>query len=125
MGKAVVYIASPYSEGDTGINVRFQCDVFDRLLTDGVVLPWPPLWSHFQHVVHPRPYKDWLDYDLALIRRGTFDACLRLHAHCLKLGYMQTYSPGADREVIAFEQLGRPVFYDVPALYRWAATWEA
>jgi hypothetical protein len=115
--KPLIYIASPYTKGDVAINTRFQCEVFDELLTDGIVLPFAPLWSHFQHTVFPRHYQDWIDYDLALIPR--FDACLRLKATYELLAYVQNASSGADGEVDLFLELGKPVFYSKESLYSW------
>lgn len=115
--KPVVYIASPYTKGDPGINTRFQCDVFNELMNDGLVWPVVPLWSHFQHIIHPRPYRDWIDYDLALLPR--YDACLRLNATNHVVGYVQAESSGADGEVAAFKRLNKPVFYDKASLYQW------
>lgn len=121
MSKPWVYIASPYTLGDQAINTRFQCEVFDKLLSDGIVLPYPPLWSHYQHILYPRPYQDWIDYDNELIKR--FDAVLRLDAsYEFSNGttYYQSESTGADNEVRQFEEMGKPVFYSIGALYEWA-----
>jgi hypothetical protein len=116
--RPVVYIASAYTKGDVAVNTHFQCAMFDRLMTDGKVWPVVPLWSHFQHTVFPRPYTDWIDYDLALIPR--YDACLRLTATCERLGnYSQADSSGADGEVREFQRLGKPVFYGLEELYQW------
>lgn len=115
--RPVVYIASPYTRGDVAINTRFQCEVFDTLMNDGVVWPVVPLWSHFQHILFPRKYQDWIDYDLALLPR--YDACLRLNAKYESLGYEQKDSTGADGEVAAFIKMGKPVFYSVEDLYAW------
>lgn len=117
----VVYIASPYSQGDRHLNTHFQCDVFDRFLMGGVVTPIAPLWSHFQHCIHPRPYADWLAYDLKILERC--DALIRLNAHLPHLGYKQAESNGADNEVIEAKRLGKPVFYDVISLYSWARSY--
>lgn len=114
--KPFVYIASPYTKGDPCINARFQCEVFDRLLGEGLVLPYAPLISHFQHTMFPRPYTDWVQYDLAIIPR--FDACLRLDARGPN-GYHESRSSGADGEVKLFTELGKPVFYSVADLYVW------
>jgi hypothetical protein len=65
----------------------------------------------------PRPYQDWVQYDLDIIPR--FDACLRLDAVGPN-GYAETRSSGADGEVALFKQLGKPVFYSVVDLYEWA-----
>src|SRR5690242_122747 len=107
--KPTVYIASPYTKGDIAINVRFQCEMFDRLLSDGEVLPVAPLWTHFQHTLFPRPYQDWIDYDQAMLR--LYDCCLRLEASYDLISYKQYESVGADAEVRAFEAMGKPVFH--------------
>jgi hypothetical protein len=118
VNKPIIYTASPYSRGDTAINTRYQMQVFDELMNDGVVWPVVPLWSHFQHILFPRKYQDWIDYDLALIER--FDACLRLNASYEPLDYHQAESTGADGEVRKFEELGKPVFTCKEGLYAWA-----
>lgn len=121
--RPIVYIASPYTRGDQSINTRFQCETFDKLMNDGVVWPYAPLWSHFQHGVFPRAYQEWIDYDLALCQR--FDACLRLDATFKGggLDYHQHESSGADGEVACFQRQGKPVFYNVEDLYKWVATY--
>lgn len=115
--KPLVYIASPYTKGDVGINTRFQCEIWDRMMDDGIVLPYAPLWSHFQHTLFPRPYEDWIEYDNALIPR--MDALVRLSAEFMPLGYFEDESSGADAEVILARSLGIPVFFDVGSLYLW------
>lgn len=115
--KPVVYVASPYTKGDTAMNVHFQCAVFDQLVSDGHVLPFVPLWTHFQHTVFPRPYKDWLAYDMEMIK--LCDCCLRLEAVNEKSGYRQFESAGADAEVEATRVMGKPVFFSIPELYDW------
>ena len=117
MRKPVVYIASPYTKGDVAINAHFQCKVFDQLLTEGRVLPVAPLWSHFQHILFPRPYEDWIAYDQAML--PLYDCCLRLDAELNRLAYRQSESSGADAEVASFRRLNKPVFESIEALYRW------
>ncbi len=111
-----VYIASPYTQGDPAINTRFQLRIWDALFDVGLI-PIAPLWSHFQHLHNPRPYRDWVDYDTEIIRRC--DACLRLTATEEAVGYRQQASAGADAEVRLFESLGKPVFTDFRALMDW------
>jgi hypothetical protein len=118
MGRPVVYIASPYSKGDPAINTHFQCEIWNRLVDDGVVWPVAPLWSHFQHTLYPRKYEDWVAYDMALIPR--YDACLRLKAEYSRMEYTEERSTGADNEVAEFKRLGKPVFYSIEELYVWA-----
>ena len=121
--KPVVYVASPYTKGDPAINTHFQCKVFDQLMTDGIVWPVVPLWTHFQHTLFPRHYQDWIDYDMALLAR--YDACIRLSASLPHLGYEVIGSSGADNEVAAFRELGKPVFFSVARCYEWANQREA
>jgi hypothetical protein len=78
LDKPIVYVASSYTKGDVAVNVHFQCGIFDQLLTGGKVIPVVPLWSHFQHLLFPRPYQDWIDYDQALLK--LYDCCPRLSA---------------------------------------------
>lgn len=115
--KPTVFIASPYTRGDPAINTHFQCQMFDRLLTEGKVLPVVPLWTHFQHLLFPRPYADWLAYDQAMLR--LYDCCLRLDATHEASGYCESKSSGADAEVETFRRLGKPVFFSVDSLYAW------
>lgn len=118
MNKPVIYVASPYTKGDPAVNTHFQMRMFDRLMNDGVVLPVVPLWTHFQHCAFPRHYKDWIEYDLALLER--YDGCLRLDAaHEFANGeqYIVSESSGADDEVANFEEQGKPVFYSIADLY--------
>ncbi len=116
--KPHAYIASPYTRGDPAINTHFQCRVFDELMDAGLVLPVVPLWSHFQHLMFPRPSQDWIDYDLALLERC--DALLRLNAEHAGLDYLQSESSGADAEVAAALDKGLPLFGTVAALHQWA-----
>jgi hypothetical protein len=115
--KPVVYIASPYTKGDVAMNTHFQCKVFDRLLSDGKVLPVAPLWSHFQHTLFPRPYEDWIRYDQEML--CCYDVCLRLEATLPALDYQQNESSGADAEVKEFVRKGKMVFYSIEDLYAW------
>lgn len=126
--KPFVYVASPYTKGDPAINVHFQCEIFNNMIDEGSCIPYLPLWSHFQHLVFPRPYEDWIAYDNAWIEGHKFDACLRLNASCeMPNGtiYEEMKSSGADNEVALFEKLGLPVFYNFVDLYAWANDKEA
>lgn len=120
--KPLVYVASPYTRGHQGWNARAQCDAFDKLLDSGVVVPFTPLWSHFQEIVSPRPYESWLAWDFEMIARC--DAMLRLDAILPQVNYHECRSSGADREVEHMRKLGKPVFYSYEELYQWAATQE-
>ncbi len=115
--KPLVYIASPYTKGDVGINTRFQCQIWNDMMNDGRVLPYAPLWSHFQHTMFPRPYEDWIEYDNAIIPR--MDALVRLSAEYMPLGYFEDKSSGADAEVELARSHGLPVFFTLHTLYLW------
>ena len=104
MEKPKVYIASPYTLGDVAVNIRTQIDAADELMTKGFV-PFVPLYSHFQHMIHPRPYIDWVEIDLEWV--GACDCLLRLPGE----------SSGADDEIEFAEHLGIPVYYSFEELY--------
>jgi hypothetical protein len=100
-----VYIASPYTQGDVAMNVRKQIIVADELMElDIDICPVVPLFTHFQHMIRPRHYEDWMKIDLEKVKRS--DILLRLSGE----------SPGADREVKYAEGQGIPVVYSVEEL---------
>src|ERR1035438_10125519 len=103
MRKLLVYIASPYTIGDVAMNVKRQIDMVDELMNLGFA-PFAPLYSHFQHLVHQRPYQDWVEIDLVWVE--VCDCVLRLKGE----------SKGADGEVKLALELGKPVFYSVKEL---------
>ena len=92
-----VYVAGPYTKGDVAINVRTAIEAADTLLHWGY-LPHCPHLTHFWHLVCPRPYETWLDYDKAWLR--LCDAVVRLPGD----------SQGADQEVALARELGIPVY---------------
>ena len=95
--KPLVYVAGPYSGGDTNRNVQRALRVGDMIVAHGG-LPIVPHLFHLWDLVDPKPYKHWLDLDLDFILRC--DALYRLSGH----------SPGADKEVKVAKGLGIPVF---------------
>jgi nucleoside 2-deoxyribosyltransferase len=103
-----VYIASPYTKGDVAVNVKNQIDMADVLMNGGFA-PFVPLYSHFQHMAHPRPYQDWIKIDLEWVE--VCDVLLRLDGD----------SPGADGEIEFAESLGKPVFYNMKDLMEYKA----
>lgn len=117
MSKPIIYVASPYTKGDPCINTHFQIKIFNQLLDDNLVVPVIPLTSHFLHTVHPRPYKDWIQYDLDILR--VMDGCLRLTSEHKEMNYEVSESSGADGEVEHCKKLGKPVFYSIEELYKW------
>ena len=104
--KIKVYIASPYTKGDIAVNVKNQLDCADELMDLGFV-PYTPLYSHFQHMAHPRPYQDWVDIDFIWVE--VCDCLLRLPGE----------SSGADNEIQLAEELGKPVFYNKTDLFQY------
>jgi hypothetical protein len=101
--KVKVYIASPYTKGDVAVNVKRQLDMADELMTLGYA-PFAPLYSHFQHMAHPRPYQDWIAIDLEWVL--ACDVVLRLAGD----------SSGADGEVAFAREQGVPVVFSIPEL---------
>jgi len=98
-----VYIASPYTIGDVAVNVKTQIDCANELMNLGFA-PFVPLYSHFQHMVHPRPYQDWIKLDNEWVL--ACDAVLRLEGQ----------SSGADGEVKLAKENNIPVFYSIDQL---------
>ena len=80
-----VYIAGPYTHGDTAANVASAMEMF-HILADGGHFPYCPHLSHFLHMHRQRDYEFWMRQDFAWI--DVCDVVVRL------LGK----SPGADRE---------------------------
>jgi len=95
-----VYIAGPYTKGDVALNVRAAIDASHELMNMGYA-PFVPHFSHFQHMIHPREYEDWLTYDFVWVRQ------------CEALVRLPGESADADREVELAKELGIPVFYSV------------
>jgi len=98
-----VYIASPYTKGDVAINVKNQIDIADVLMNRGYA-PFVPLYSHFQHMAHPRPYQDWIKIDLEWVL--SCDCVLRLPGE----------SSGADGEIAHAKKYHIPVYYSIEEL---------
>lgn len=103
LNKIKVYIASPYTRGDVAVNVKRQLDCADELMTKGFA-PFAPLYSHFQHMAHPRPYQDWIEIDLVWVK--ACDCVLRLEGD----------SNGADGEVKFALENGVTVFFSIDEL---------
>lgn len=95
-----VYIASPYTIGDVAVNVRKQMEIADQLMNLGFA-PFVPLYSHFQHMMYPRPYEDWIKFDKEWVI--CCDVLLRLNGE----------SKGADGEVELAKSNNIPIFYSI------------
>ncbi len=101
--KKVVYIASPYTNGDVAVNVRESFLVADKLAEMGF-LPFPPLFSHFWHFLSPHPYQFWTGLDLEWLLHC--DAVLRLPGD----------SSGADNEIDFARSHHIPVYFSIDEL---------
>ena len=107
MKKIHVYIASPYTIGDTGLNVRVSMLMFHRLLNYNngkTFVPFCPLWCHFQHILTPEKYDTWMEWDLAWLEKC--DCILRLPGE----------SAGASKEVDYAISKDIPVFFSLDEL---------
>ena len=112
--KPLLYLASPYTIGDVGMNVHYHLKVFDRILADKRVTPVAPLWAHFQHTAFPQPCSTWIRHSLEIASRC--DMCLRFSVSGPN-DYIQNISKGADLEVEQFLFEGKPVFYSIQELF--------
>jgi hypothetical protein len=92
----LVYIAGPYTHPDPVTNTRRMVRIADALIPLGVT-PLVPHMTLLWHMMRPRSYDFWLDYDLQLVERC--DALLRVPGN----------SRGADAEVIHARELSIPV----------------
>lgn len=77
--------------------LRNSLEAANKLMDLGFI-PFVPLLSHFQHMMFPRPYEDWLKLDIVWLE--SCDCLLRLPGE----------SKGADKEVRCAFDLGIPFF---------------
>ncbi|RPJ25221.1 MAG: DUF4406 domain-containing protein [Chloroflexi bacterium] len=96
-----IYIAGPYTKGDTAMNVRASIHAQDAIESMGH-MAYNPMLSHFQHLVIPhRDVNYWYEKDIKWLKEC--DALLRLEGESL----------GADREVMIASDLGMPIYHSV------------
>ncbi len=95
--KPLVYIAGPYTKGNTELNVRNALAMAEKVIAKGG-LPFVPHLSHFWHIEHPKKLQWWYDYDIELLKRC--DCVVRLMGE----------SEGADNEVLIATELRIPVY---------------
>lgn len=100
---AKIYIAGPYTSGDTGENVR-NAYVAASELADHGYAPFVPHATHLWHLIFPRPYEFWLELDKEFL--PLCDALLRLPGP----------SNGADAEAQYARDNGIPVFTSISEL---------
>lgn len=98
-----VYIAGPYTEGDTILNVRAAIDAANRLVEFGCA-PFVPHLFHFWHLVHPQNYHTWMDIDIEWLKQC--DMLLRLSGP----------SKGSEQEVDLARQCGIAVYTSIEEL---------
>ena len=98
--KPKVYVAGPYSHPDPVENIRNAVLIGDRLLSRGFC-PFIPHLTGTWHMLCPRKYQEWLDYDNQWI--PVCDAIYRLPGA----------SNGADLEIKLAVSLGIPIFYSM------------
>jgi Domain of unknown function (DUF4406) len=101
----IVYIAGPYSGGDTAMNVHDAIHAANTLADAGFA-PFLPHLTHFWHLVTPRPYAFWLALDNRFL--PCCDVILRLPG----------VSPGADKEVTLAVSLDIPVYTEIDQLIK-------
>lgn len=106
-----VYIASPYTLGDTAANVSKQIRVAETLIGFGLC-PFVPLMSHFHQMFFPHTFEEWIEIDLVWVK--SCDAVLRLDGK----------STGADMEVKCAIENNIPVFYSVDELWQYISNYE-
>ena len=94
----LVYLAGPYTKPDPVENTNRMIHIANALLDAGVI-PIVPHLTMFWHLLCPRPYEHWLEYDLQVMLRC--DVVLRVPGE----------SGGADGEVRAARRAGIPVLY--------------
>lgn len=98
-----VYIAAPYTKGDTAVNVKRAIDAAAELIDAGYA-PYVPQLTHFVHMAHPHDYGIWLEQDVEWLT--ACDCLLRLPGE----------SNGASLEVAEAMRRNIPVFYDIKSL---------
>ena len=101
-----IYIAGPYTKGDTALNVRRSIMEQDFIEATLGHMAYNPLLSHFQHLIVPHEDVNyWYEKDIHWLKEC--NAILRLPGE----------SVGADREVAIARDLGMTVFesvFDIP-----------
>jgi len=107
--KCKVYIASPYTVGDTAVNVKRQLDLAGLFLDIGLI-PFAPLVTHFIHMANPKPYMTWMNYDFEWVK--ACDAFLRVPGK----------STGGDMEMEVARKKDIPIFRELETLLDWCDT---
>ena len=82
----LIYVAGPYTKGDTAQNVRKSIDAAEMIVQKGHT-PYIPHLAHFWHILYPHEIEFWYNYDIEWLIMC--DAVYRLPGE----------SKGADNEV--------------------------
>lgn len=101
-----IYIAGPYTNGDTALNVRNAIYAGSFVANLGH-FPFIPHLTHFWHMLIPEEYEFWLEQDMEWLK--VCDALLRLDGE----------SSGADREMTLAASLGMRIYnsvFEIPKL---------
>lgn len=101
--KKLVYLACPYTRGDVAVNVHNAILMAERVIICGAI-PYMPLWTHFWHLISPKPWEYWIEFDEYYV--SISDCVLRMDGE----------SEGADREVRQAISQGKPIFYNLTQL---------
>lgn len=99
-----IFIAGPYSEGDTARHVRRAINAADFLAQSGFA-PYVPHLTHFWHFHKEHSHDFWLNLSCRFLL--CCDGVLRLSGE----------SRGADQEVELAEEFDIPVFYSLQELF--------
>ena len=106
--RPVVYIAGPITNGDTLAHIGNAMRWANKLFRMGFA-PVVPHLNCYIHAVLPLTHAEWLEWDIAMLRRC--DAVFRFG--------LDTPSSGADEEQDAATMSGIPVFTDIAVLSAW------
>jgi len=93
-----IYVAGPYTKGDTVLNVREAVTIGNLLRLMGHT-PFIPHLTFAWHLIIPQTYDFWCAYDMEWLEKC--DAVFRFPGE----------STGADKEVERAKEIGLPVFY--------------
>ena len=99
----IIYLASPYTNGDIAQNIKKVIGYADRLFEMGHT-PFIPHLAFLWHLISPKPVSFWYAYDLIWL--SFCDALLRLPGESI----------GADKEVQFAKDNCIPVYYSVGEL---------
>ena len=103
---AKIYVAGPYTNGDTAINVRTVIETANKLADLGFA-PYVPHFTHYWHVIFPREYQYWVDLHNQFL------------PYCNAVLRIPGQSNGADKEVELAKSLNIPVFNSIEDLKKY------